>query len=254
MGSEYASRWAQAMMDEWQSLIDNETWDLVDSSTVPNDHSVLKGKWVFKVKRGRDGKITRFKARWVVKGYLQQYGLDYDQTFAAVVKPVAFRILFALAAYHDLDVDQMDVATAFLNGVIDQLIYVELPTGFESPGRVCKLKKSLYGLKQSPRLWYKRLAEALLERLGLVRMHADNGVFVTKEGINGLIITSWVDDINLFAPKDSGHIARAKKKLSAAFKMVDMGPVSYYLGLQITRDRINKTITISQLSRLGVIS
>ena len=154
------------MMDEWQSLIDNETWDLVDSSTVPNDHSVLKGKWVFKVKRGRDGKITRFKARGVVKGYLQQYGLDYDQTFAAVVKPMAFRILFALAAYHDLDVDQMDVATAFLNGVIDQLIYVELPTGFESQGKVCKLKKSLYGLKQSPRLWYERLADALLERLG----------------------------------------------------------------------------------------
>ena len=109
MGSKYPSRWTQAMMDEWQSLIDNETWDLVDSSTVPNDHSVLKGKWVFRVKRGRDGKITRFKARWVVKGYLQQYGLDYDQTFAAVVKPMAFRILFALAAYHDLDIDQMDV-------------------------------------------------------------------------------------------------------------------------------------------------
>lgn len=118
-------------------------------------HQALGGKWVYKIKRDVDGNVTRFKARWVVKGYLQQFGVDFDQTFAAVVKPMAFRVLFAVAAYFDLDIDQMDVKTAFLYGLIDQLIYMEIPKGSESKatrGMVCKLLKAIYGLKQSPRL------------------------------------------------------------------------------------------------------
>ena len=97
-------------------------------------HRPLRGKWVYKVKRDVEGKIARFKARWVVKGYLQQFGIDFDQTYAAVVKPMAFRVLFAIAAYFDLDIDQMDVKTAFLYGLIDQLIYVELPKETETEG------------------------------------------------------------------------------------------------------------------------
>lgn len=123
-------------------------------------HRALGGKWVYKVKRDVEGKVARFKARWVVKGYLQQFGVDFDQTFAAVVKPMAFRVLFAIAAFLNLDIDQMDVKTAFLYGLIDQLIYVEIPKGIESEenrGMVCKLLKAFYGLKQSPRLWYEKI-------------------------------------------------------------------------------------------------
>lgn len=95
-------------------------------------HRALGGKWVYKVKRDLDGNIARFKARWVVKGYLQQFGVDYDQTFAAIVKPMAFSVLLVIAAFFDLDIDQMDVKTAFLYDLIDQLVYVESPKGTES--------------------------------------------------------------------------------------------------------------------------
>lgn len=110
-----------------------------------------------------------------------------NQTFAAVVKPLAFRVLFAIAAFYDLDIDQMDVKTAFLYGLIDQLIYVEMPRGTEidaNKNMVCKLLKALYGLKQSPRLWYERFPSFLLEKLGLQRIQADHSIFITKAGIN----------------------------------------------------------------------
>lgn len=125
--------------------------------------------------------IARFKARWVVKGYLQQFGVDFDQTFAAVVKPMAFRVLFAIAAFYDLDIDQMDVKTAFLYRDIDQLLYVELPKGYykDQEHMVCRLNKALYGLKQSPRLWYERMSSFLLKKLGLSRINANHSIFIT---------------------------------------------------------------------------
>lgn len=165
-----AAEWAKAMEEELNQLEKNNTWELVHKSDVQPGHRPLGGKWVYKIKRDVDGNIARFKARWVVKGYLQQFGVDFDQTFAAVVKPMAFRVLFAIAAFFDLDIDQMDVKTAFLYGLIDQLVYVEIPKGTESATNrdmVCKLLKTLYGFKQSPRLWYERLSSFLLERLGL---------------------------------------------------------------------------------------
>ena len=144
---------------------------------------------MYKVKRDVEGKVSRFKARWVIKGYLQQFGVDFDQTYASVVKPMAFRTLFALAAFFDLDIDQMDVKTAFLYGLIDQLIYMEIPKGTETEATknmVCKLLKAIYGLKQSPRLWYERFSAFLLEKLGLKRIHADHSIFVSGAGLKGL--------------------------------------------------------------------
>ena len=149
------------MNDEHNNLLENNTWDLVSSDSIEPGHIVLSGRWVYKLKRDIDGKITRFKSRWVVKGYLQQYGVDFEQTNAFVVKPMAFRLLFAIAAFYDLDIEQLDVVTAFLYGVIDQLIYVQTPKGYETPDMICKLNKALYGLKQSPRLWYERLTEQI---------------------------------------------------------------------------------------------
>ena len=146
-------------------------------------HIALSGKWVYELKKDVNGNITRFKARLVVKGYLQQYGVDFDQNFASVVKPMAFRLIFALAAYHDLDIEQLDIVTAFLNGFIDQLIYVHMPKAYDVPGMICKLNKALYGLKQSPRLWYERLSTFLLRKLGLEKLHADHSIFATPQGI-----------------------------------------------------------------------
>ena len=249
MSGPHSQQWAQAMKEELDQLHKNETWTLVDKETVEPDHKPLGGKWVYKVKRDVDGNIARFKARWVVKGYLQQYGVDFDQTYAAVVKPMAFRVLFAIVAFFDLDIDQMDVKTAFLYGLIDQLIYVEIPKGSEdqtNKGKVCKLLKALYGLKQSPRLWYERLASFLLEKLGLKRINADHSIFVTSQGLNGPIVSTFVDDIKIMGVKGSRVIDRVKAELTYAFEMVDMGQISFYLGLKVERDRQRRIIKLSQ--------
>lgn len=211
-------------------------------SDVKAGHKPLSGKLVFKVKRDVNGDIARFKERWIVRGYLQQFGVGFDQTHAAVVKPMAFRVLFAIAAHYDLDIDQMDVKTAFLYGPIDTLVYVQIPKGSELPstkGMVCKLLKALYGLKQAPRLWYERLSKFLLEKLGLQRINADHSIFISSAGINGPIVKTFVDDIKTMGVKDSGMIEWVKPELTAEFEMVDMGPISFYLGLTVDSNSLN---------------
>lgn len=232
-----AEEWSKAAVLEYNQLVENHTWDKVLESDIPAGQKALDGKWVFKLKREVDGKVIRFKARYVVKEYLQQYGINFDQTFAAVVKPMAFRALFAIAAYFDLDVKQMDVMTAFLNGIIKELIFIKLPQGYKKPGIVCKLQKGLYGLKKSPRLWYERISEYLFEKMGLKQLHADHGIFATDQGVHGSMISIWVDNINLFTPRGSPMMQRMKEILTAGFKMVNMGPISYYLGLKVEQNR-----------------
>ncbi len=116
--------------------------------------------------------------------------------------------------------------------------YVEVPKGYEQQwkNQVCLLKKALYGLKQSPRIWYERLANFLFTKLGLHHLHADHSIFVTDQGVNGPIITTFVDDLNISAPCGSGIISRIKSELTTAFEMVDMGPLAFYMGLKVTRD------------------
>ena len=130
-------------------LIQHETWDLISKTDIQPSHRSLKEKWVYKIKRGVNNQISCLKARWVVKGYLQQAGIDIDQTFAVVVKLMAFRALFAIAAFYNLDIEQIDVKTAFLHGIIDQFLYVKVPRGYEHQWKdqVCLLKKALYGFK-----------------------------------------------------------------------------------------------------------
>lgn len=244
-----AVQWAKAIEEELDQLHKNKTWTLVPKDDIEPGHRPVGSKWVYKLKRDVDGNIAWFKARWVVKGYLQQYGVDFNQTFAALVKPMAFRVLFAVAAFYDLDIDQMDVKTAFLYGLIDQLVYVEIPKGTETDANrrmVCKLLKALYGLKQSPRLWYKRLSNFLLQKLGLSQIKADHSIFVTKAGLNGPVVSRFVNDIKVMALKKSGIIQRVKAELAAAFSMVDMGPINFYLGLKVEQDRAKRTIKLSQ--------
>lgn len=168
---------------------------------------------VFKVKRDVNGAIARFKARWVVRGYLQQFGIDFDQKFAAVVRPMAFRVLFAIATYYDLGVYQIDVRTIFLYGVTNQLVYVQIPKSSgnaTNKGMVCKLLKALYGLKKASRLWYERLSKFLLEKLDLKQINADHSIFVTSTEINEPIVSTFVDDIKVMGVKGSGHIEKFK--------------------------------------------
>lgn len=140
----------------------------------------------------------------------------------------------------------MDVKTAFLYGIIKQLIYVKLLPGYEKPGIVSKLLKGLYSLKQSARLWYKRISKYLFKEIGLTRLQADHRIFSTEIGIHGPMISIWVDDLNLVTPCGSPWMKRMKDLLTLGFKMVDMGPILYYLGLKFDRNRIATTIKLSQ--------
>lgn len=236
-----AKQWESSMQEEVNSLKENNTWDIVDR---PKDRAVLTGKWVYKHKRGPNGEIIRYKSRWVVRGFEQREGLDYNDTFASVVKPMSYKLLFAIAAAYDLEIEQMDVKTAFLYGDIDVEVYVEQPDGFNESGqsdKVCKLRKALYGLKQSPRVWYFTLT-TYLESLGFKPLTSDNCIFFDSKGN---YIAIFVDDLLIIGPF-LADINDIKAKLSERFHMTDLGPCKYYLGMEVTRDRPNRTLKLSQ--------
>lgn len=236
-----APQWLDAAKDEFNSLIENKTWTMVDRPT----QRVLKGKWVFKYKRNALGKVVRYKARYVVKGYEQQYGVDYTDTFASVVKPMSYKMIFAIAAALDLEIEQMDVKTAFLYGDVEETVYVEQPEGMEDgTPRVCKLDKALYGLKQSPRIWYNTLSE-FLTSLGFEPLESDHAVFAR----GNTFIAVYVDDLLIVGP-DTPEIQLIKDALAKRFSMSDMGPIAFYLGMTITRDRKRRILRLGQRTYL----
>ncbi|KAG3058279.1 hypothetical protein PI125_g25257 [Phytophthora idaei] len=163
MESSNAAKWKEACDSEMESLRKNGTWILVP---LPKGRKAIGNRWVFRIKENQDGEIERFKARLVAKGFSQKYGIDYDETFAPVAKFTSIRTLLSLAAKYNLTVHQMDVKTAFLNGLLDEDIYMAQPDGYtdeEHPDYVCQLKRSLYGLKQSPRMWNQIIGNFMLE-------------------------------------------------------------------------------------------
>lgn len=232
------TKWEHGMIEENESLNTNQTWELVPR---PSNRKVLRGKWVYRLKRGALGEILRYKARWVVRGFEQLEGLDYHETFASVVKPMTYKALFAIAAANDWDIEQMDVKTAFLYGNIEEDIYVEQPDHFDDNSkRVCKLKKALYGLKQSPRVWYQTLA-TFLTSLGYAPLDSDFNVFSK----HGTFLAIYVDDL-IITGSSSNQITTLKHALSDRFHMANLGPCIYYLGMVISRDRPNRILALSQ--------
>ena len=157
--------WYEAMQSEMQSMYDNQVWTLVD---IPQGKRVVQNKWVFKMKMDMDGNMTTYKARLVAKGFTQVQGIDYDETFSPVAMFKLIRILLAIAAFYDYEIWQMDVKTAFLNGNLEEDVYMVQPRGFEDPknnSKVCKLHRSIYGLKQASRSWNKHFNDEV-KRLG----------------------------------------------------------------------------------------
>src|SRR6266487_2531866 len=238
------------MENEYQSLIENKTWVQIKWSDVPPGHQVLNEKWVYKQKTSPE---HLFKAHWVAKGFNQQYEVDYFETFAAVAKPMSYKILLALAAHYNLEVNQMNVKSAFLYGDLDEEIYLNLPDSFQDGGEdvVCRLLKSLYGLKQAPRVWAKVLREFLV-KYGLARLESDHCVYVGKN----LIIAIYVDDI-LILSKNKRSLRKIKAELKRRFEMSDLGPAEHYLGIEIhrTKEKICLTQTeyiTDMLKRFGM--
>jgi hypothetical protein len=186
--------WVNAMHEELENFERNQVWTLVDP---PRDMNVIGTKWVFKNKQGEDGEVVRNKARLVAQGYSQVEGLEFGETFAPVARLEAIRILLGFAASKGFKLYQMDVRSAFLNGVIHEEVFVRQPPCFESPkypDRVYKLSKALYGLKQALRVWYARLKMFLLEHR-YVMGSVDKTLFTFNHGTDFLLVQIYVDDI-----------------------------------------------------------
>jgi hypothetical protein len=223
--------WKEAMHSEFTALLANKTWSLVPRSSAQN---VIGNKWVFRIKRKSDGSIERYKARLVAKGYAQESGVDYSETFSPVVKMTTVRTVLALATMHGWPLRQFDISNAFLHGYLDHDIFMEQPQGFVDsayPDYVCKLHKSLYGLKQAPRAWFTRLS-AFLHGLGFHTSKADHSLFIlNKDGVK-LFILIYVDDI-LVTCSDERRLDWFFARLQAAFPVRDLGPLHYFLGIEV---------------------
>lgn len=242
MTDKYAVDWRKAMQSEYNSLMENNTWVL---TKIPNDKRPIKCKWVYATKKDNDGNILRFKARLVAKDYSQIEGIDYEETFAPVIKYTTIRLLLAIASKMDLKIKQMDVETAFLNGFLEEEIYMEQPNGYDDEtDRCCKLIKSIYGLKQSSRVWNDVLNDVLLD-FGLKRSTYDQCLYYLTNKKDKLYVTIYVDDILIFS-NNAEKEAELKATLCKSFKMKDLGNVSSILGIRVTRNEKFKTISIDQ--------
>jgi hypothetical protein len=207
-----------------------------------------------KIKRKQDGTIDKYKVRLVILGNMQVEGVDYKETFAPVMKYQSLRTLMAIANEENMHVHQMDVKTAFLNGDLDEDVYMEQPEGLEredNPNKVWKLRKALYGLKQAPRAWNKRLNE-FLERQGFCRSLYDTAVYVRGEGKGKVILAVYVDDL-LVLSKDLIAVEKVKGLLHSEFEMVDFGEAESILGVQITRNRESGWLELDQRRYVQVV-
>lgn len=224
---EDTDKWRSAMKNEISSHDLNQTWTLVD---LPHGANVIKTKWAYKIKE--EGDSTRYKARLVAKGCSQKYGIDYEETYSPVVRYNSIRFLLALAVQKDLEVFQMDAITAYLQGDLSEDIYMEQPKGFEDKsGRVCKLNKAIYGLKQSGRVWNQQL-DRKLKSYGLVPTKTDSCIYHNGKGT--LIVAIYVDDFLIFY-KDNDLLESIKSYLHKEFSMKDIGLARNCIGITITR-------------------
>ncbi|KAL0453733.1 UNVERIFIED_CONTAM: Retrovirus-related Pol polyprotein from transposon TNT 1-94 [Sesamum latifolium] len=207
----------------------NNVWELVD---LPAGRKTIGNKWVLKFKRKADGSIDKFKVWLVAKGYTQKEGIDYEETFS--LRFASVRLILAIAAHLDLELFQMDVKTAFLNGELDEEIYMDQSEDFQEMGqkrKVCRLKYSIYGLKQSSRQLYYQFHRAITS-IGFTMVEDDHCVYVKRSQKNFLILPLYVDDI-LLAGNNMEMIVATQKWLSSTFEMKDMGEAEYILGVKI---------------------
>jgi hypothetical protein len=194
---------------------------------------VVSSKWLYKIKHATDGSIEKHKARFVARGFSQKEGIDCEETFSLVARYTSIRTIIALAAKMKWKLHQMDVKTVFLNGVIEEEVYIEQPQGFEVEDRnthVCRLKKDLYGLKQAPRAWYGRIC-SFLTSLGFTKSKVYSNLYFKVMNDELVILLLYVDD--LFLTGEENIIIDCKKKLFAEFEMKDLGLMHYFLGLKV---------------------
>ena len=220
------------MQLELQALQNNNTWEITE---LPPNKQAIGCKWIYKLKYHADGTLERCKARLVAKGFTQQAGLDYIDTFSPVAKMTTIRTLLAVAAAKNWYLHQLDINNAFLHGDLYEEVYMQVPPGLPqtAPNQVCKLIKSLYGLKQASRQWNLKLIQALHSQ-GFVAAHSDSSLLlkITDQSFTALLI--YVDDV-IVASDSQEAVAAIKQFLHASFQIKDLGQLRYFLGLEIAR-------------------
>jgi len=230
------------MEEEMRALDDNGIWELVD---LPVRKQTIGCKWVYVVKVNPDGSVARLKSHLVAKGYAQTYRVDYSDTFSPVAKLASIRLFMSIAATNDWPLHQLDIKNAFLHGDLKEKVYMEQPPGFVAQGessKVCRLRKSLYGLKQSPRAWFGRFSEVIQE-FGMKKSKCDHSVFYQQSEVGFILLVGYVDDI-VITGSDSKGISALKSFLQANFQTKDLGMLRYFLGIEVTKCK--KGIFLSQ--------
>ena len=223
--------WRSAMIEEMNALNGNGTWNLVH---LPSGKKAIGCRWVFPVKVNPDGSVSRLKARLVAKGYAQTYGVDYSNTFSPVAKMTYVRLFISLAATHNWDLHQLDIKNAFLHGDLQEEVYMEQPPGFVAQGeigKVCRLRKLLYGLKQSLRAWFGKFSQAV-EKFGLQKSKSDYSVFYRNSSSGIILSVVYVDDI-VITGSDSTGISSLKSFLLSQFHTKELGMLRYFLGIEL---------------------
>lgn len=244
ISSNHSTQWLAAMEDELKSMKDNNVWDLVE---LPQGVKAVGCKWVYKTKLDSSGNIERYKARLVAKGFTQRKGIDFNDTFSPVSSKDSFRIIMALVAHYDLELHQMDVKTTFLNGDLHEDVYMCQPEGFVVKGKEhmkCRLKKSIYGLRQASREWYIKFDD-VIGKFGFKENFVDQCIYLKVSGSKYIILVLYVDDI-LLASSDMNLMHETKRFLHNNFDMKDLGEASYVLGIEIHRNRSHGVLGLSQ--------
>ena len=233
-------QWQAAMATEIAALKANTTWTL---TPLPDGKKTIGCKWVYKIKYKANGSIERYKARLVTKGFTQKEGIDYFETFSPVAKMVSVKVLLVVATNKGWFLSQLDVNNAFLHGDLDEEVYMALPQGFHNQREVvCKLNKSIYGLKQASRQWFAKFSSTLIQ-LGFIQSKADYSLFTRRHGDIFMILLVYVDDV-LIACNDKAEVDRFKVMLDDKFKLKDLDDLKYFLGLEVAR--LDKGIAICQ--------
>jgi hypothetical protein len=228
-----SASWRKAMEEELGSIEENRTWALVD---LPAGHRPIGLKWVYKVKRNEAGAVVRYKARLVAKGYVQREGVDFEEVFAPVTWLDSVRLLLAVVAQKKWEVHHLDVKSAFLNGELIEEVYVHQPPRFArsgAEGKVLRLHKALYGLRQAPRAWNSKL-DASLAGLGFVKCPSEHTVYTRNKGGDRLLLGVYVDDL-IVTGTFAVAIGKFKVEMKTLFKMSDLGLLSYYLGIEVVQ-------------------
>lgn len=248
MASRDRVKWRAAAQAEFDGCVAQHTWVLVKRSSLPSSTNIIPVKWVFKIKTDENGAVTKYKARITPKGFRQRHGIDYFEVFANTGKYKTLRVALSIAARRNMELRQLDVPQAFTQAALQEDVYMEMPEGFGVDGMVCHLKKSLYGLKQSPRNWWLLVSEFIIADMGWKATVSDPCLFfkISRTG-QLMLLFLFVDDMQVgFQAEDEAEWQESHALLQQRFNITNLGDSTFMLGMRIMRDRRARTLTLDQ--------